>query len=277
MAHDRQSKEARDVCQRHVQHPRPRGDDQAKGPDHEIDAKVIAPLVTENRDAICRSQYHEGDGEIARVPEMPVAIDQHVLRRDRKKSAEREGPEDVGLRLGKQRQADSGDVRARDVHHTTSEPPRQKHLRGHTHTKRRHEPLVAAEYAVTRLAGHEHERDEEDYQVLRIDSDRAEAPHACICGGAGHCGSVITCSWSVVRPVSICSLPDGHRIVTRSTELSPRPKCRRRSPWLQNPLPPSTTWRWRTPPNSTVTSAPIALRLLRVPMSCNSTHLHLPP
>ena len=59
-------------------------------------------------------------------------------------------------------------------------------------------------------------------------------------------------------------------MVTLSTRVvAPRPKCKRRSFSLANPIPPVTTWSCRAPPAATVTAAPIADRLLRVPTRWN--------
>src|SRR5712691_6737104 len=161
---------------------------------------------------------------------MAAAIGQHVLGRDREKSPEREWPQNVRLRLDQERQTDPCDVRARHIGDSTPEPPGEENLRRDRDAKRRREPLVAAEDAVARLAHHEHQRDEKDDQVFGIGEDALQRG-----------GSVMTCSWSIVRPFTTCSVPDGQRIVTRLRRCAPSPKCRRRSFWLQNPEPPSTT------------------------------------
>src|SRR6185503_12113265 len=144
------------------------------------------------------------------------------------------------------------------------------------HTQRRRQALIAAQDVVARFTHHQHQRDEKDDQVFRVKDPHALTPspfgrggtqRGRLCGSRRHCGSVTTCSWSIARPFTTCVCPDGHRIVTLPRRCSPSPKCRRRSFWLQNPEPPSTTWRCRPGPISTVTSAPIALRLLRVPTS----------
>src|SRR5881396_3589304 len=188
---------------------------------------------------------------------MPAAIGENVFGCDGDEGAQRKRPENVGLRLDQQRQADPRDVGARDVRDTPPQPPRQDDLRRHADAQRRREPVVATEDAVARLAHHEHQRDEKDDQVFGVERFQY--------------GSVITCSWSMANPASTCSVPDGQRIVTRPRRWFPNPKCSRRSFWLQNPIPPSTTCRCRAEPSSTVTSAPIALRLLRVPISLSSS------
>src|SRR5205814_7529011 len=90
-------------------------------------------------------------------------------------------------------------------------------------------------------------------------------------GHASGRGSVTMWSWSTAGCSIVCTVPDGHRIMTRSARpVRPSPKCSRRSFWLANPTPPCTICSWRSAPNSTVTSAPIALRFDRVPTSLNA-------
>src|SRR5205807_913883 len=90
-------------------------------------------------------------------------------------------------------------------------------------------------------------------------------------GHASGRGSVTMWSWSTAGCSIVCTVPDGHRIMTRSARpVRPSPKCSRRSFWLANPTPPCTICSWRSVPNSTVTSAPMALRFDRVPTSLNA-------
>ena len=68
--------------------------------------------------------------------------------------------------------------------------------------------------------------------------------------------------------LELVDAPDGQRTSRDSTRLaSPSPKCRRGS-LVERKLPPPNRWAtWRRPPAVTVTRAPIASRLERVPSS----------
>src|SRR5213596_1624696 len=71
--------EARHVGQRHMEHANPRGDEQSEAPDHGVRRQVVAPLMAEHGDARRRRQDEQADGEVARIPEVPAAVLQHVL------------------------------------------------------------------------------------------------------------------------------------------------------------------------------------------------------
>src|SRR5438105_2946628 len=265
-----------DVGQRHVQHAGPPRDHQSERPDHEIRAEIVAPLMTEHGHAARCDEQQQRDGEVARIPQMAASIGEHVLGGNREKRAERKRPQQVRLRLDQQRKAYSRYVRARDIDDAAAQKPGKEYLGRDADAQGGCEPIVATENAVARLANDQHQGDEKDDEVLRIDAAQTPPDPAracgCLCGRGGHrAGSLMTCSWSMVRSFNICTVPDGQRIVTRPRRFGPKPKCRRRSFWLQNPVPPLTTCRCLAPPNSAVTSAPIALRLLRVPISLSST------
>src|SRR3989449_1688423 len=194
-------------------------------------------------------------------------------------SSDLERPEQIDARLDQEREADAGDVGALRVREASPHPARQSQLGGHANAEGDGEPIVATEDAVACLAQHQDQRDEERDQVAGIqlaqpgpqrpaslsDGRRSDRGHA-----SGR-GSVTTWSWSTAGSSIVWTVPDGHRIMTRSARpVRPSPKCSRRSFWLANPTPPCTICSWRSAPNSTVTSAPMALRFDRVPTSLNA-------
>src|SRR5204862_7657995 len=145
-----------------------------------------------------------------------------------------------------------------------------------------HQAVGAAQDAGAPVTHHQEERDEERHQVAGIDlaqpgPEPAAPPAQHRERRSGHGSAPVGVRDSVMRlrrSTPACSTtwraPEGQRITTRSTRVAPpSPKCSRRSFWLAKPIPPSTILSWRVPPASTVTSAPIALRLLRVPTSLN--------
>src|SRR6266849_6375651 len=88
-----------------------------------------------------------------------------------------------------------------------------------------------------------------------------------------HAASLILCTWLAAGLFTVCTLPDGQRTTTFSIFATlPRPKCNRRWFCAQKPLPPETSCTCSWPFQNSVTSAPIALRLLVVPSSSNSIH-----
>ena len=74
--------EARDVRERDVKHADAGGDDQAEGPDHEVRGEIIAELMAQHGDTIGRSEKEDRDREVGRVPQVILAIPQHVLGGD---------------------------------------------------------------------------------------------------------------------------------------------------------------------------------------------------
>src|SRR2546428_482878 len=178
--------------------------------------------------------------------------------------------------------AGGGEAGARGVVRVRSAPPhpgREGPRRGGRRRGGGGEPIVAAEDAVARLAQHQDQRDEERDQVpgIQLAQPGPQRPASLSDGrrgDRGHAsgrGSVTTWSWSTAGCSIVCTVPDGHRIMTRSARpVRPSPKCSRRSFWLANPTPPCTICSWRSAPNSTVTSAPMALRFDRVPTSLNA-------
>src|SRR5439155_26147824 len=87
----------------------------------------------------------------------------------------------------------------------------------------------------------------------------------------GHVTGVQTCALPIFEPC-VWRIPRGQRISTRSTVVrSPRPKCTTRLDWARYP-PAGFTCRTITVfPTQSRTTAPIASRLLVVPVSRNST------
>src|SRR3989454_1238315 len=279
MAQRRERDEARHVGARDVEHGASSHDEEPETPDHGVRGQVVAPLAAQDGDARRRRQHEQGDGKVARIPGVPATVLQHVLRGDREKTAQRERPEQIDTRLDQEREADAGDVGALRVREASPHPARQSQLGRHATAEGDGEPIVAAEDAVARLAQHQDQRDEEGDQVAGIqlaqpgpqrpaslsDGRRSDRGHA-----SGR-GSVTTWSWSTAGCSIVWTVPDGHRIMTRSARpVRPSPKCSRRSFWLANPTPPCTICSWRSAPNSTVTSAPMALRFDRVPTSLNA-------
>src|SRR5437773_755754 len=274
---------APDVREGHVQHPHPGGDQQPEGPDHRVGGEVVPPLVTEDRHAARCDQEQQADREIARVPQMLAAIGEHVLRGDGQERAQGKRPHQTGPRLEQQRETDAGDVGALERGTAAPHEPRQRELGRHAPAEADDEAVVAAQDAVARFPYHQDERDEEGDQVAGIDlaqpgPERAAPPAQHRERRSGHGSAPVGVGDSVMRlrrSTPACSTtwcaPEGQRITTRSTRVAPpSPKCSRRSFWLAKPIPPSTILSWRVPPASTVTSAPIALRLLRVPTSWNA-------
>src|SRR5882724_989502 len=279
MAQRRERDEARHIGERDVEHADSSHDEEPETPDHRVRGQVVAPLAAQDGDARRRRQHEQGDGKVARVPEVPATVLQHVLRGDREEAAQRERPEQIDAGLDQEREADAGDVGALWVREAPPHPARQSQLRRHANPEADGEPIVAAEDAIARLAQHQDQRDEERDQVAGIqlaqpgpqrpaslsDGRRSDRGHA-----SGR-GSVTTWSWSTAGCSIVWTVPDGHRIMTRSARpVRPSPKCSRRSFWLANPTPPCTICSWRSVPNSTVTSAPVALRFDRVPTSLNA-------
>src|SRR5438876_1172112 len=242
----------------------------------------VSPLVTEDRHAARCDQEQQADREIARVPQMLAAIGEHVLRGDGQERAQGKRPEQTGPRLEQERETDAGDVRALERGAAAPHEARQGKLGRHAYAQAEGEAVVAAQNAVARFPHHQNERDEERHEVAGIDvaqpgPERAAPPAEPPPERRGGHGTAPAEGGSVMvlrRSTSACSTiwraPEGQQITTRSTrDALPRPKCSRRSFWLAKPIPPSTILSWRVPPASTVTSAPIALRLLRVPTSLN--------
>src|SRR2546426_2989131 len=273
MAQARERDEARHIGERDVEHADSRHDEEPETPDHRVGGQVVAPLAAEDGDARRRRQHEQGNGKVARVPEVPATVLQHVLRGDREKTAQRERPEQIDTRLDQEREADAGDVGALRVREAPPQPARQSQLGRHANAEGDGEPIVAAEDAVARLAQHQDQRDEERDQVagIQLAQPGPQRPASLSHGrrsDRGHAsgrGSVTMWSWSTAGSSIVCMVPDGHRIMTRSARpVRPSPKCSRRSFWLANPTPPCTICSWRSAPNSTVTSAPDRLA---VPMA----------
>src|SRR6266480_2422448 len=274
---------AHHVGQGHVQHPHPGGDQEPEGPDDRIGGEVVPPLVAQDRHAAGRDHEQQADREVARVPEVLAAIGEHVLRGDGQERAQGKRPHQTGPRLEQQRETDAGDVGALQCGAAAPHEPRQRELGRHAPAEADDEAVVAAQDAVARFPHHQDERDEERHQVAGIDlaqpgPERAAPPTQHRERRSGHGSAPVGVGDSVMRlrrSTPACSTtwcaPEGQRITTRSTRVAPpSPKCSRRSFWLAKPIPPSTILSWRVPPASTVTSAPIALRLLRVPTSWNA-------
>ncbi len=168
MAQPRKRDEARHVGERDVEHAHSRYDEEPEAPDHRIRGQVVAPLAAQDGDARRRRQHEQGDGKVARVPEVPATVLQHVLRGDREEAAQRERPEQIDARLDQEREADAGDVGALRVREAPQHPARQGQLGRHANAEGDGEPIVAAEDAVARLAQHQDERDEERHQPARV-------------------------------------------------------------------------------------------------------------
>src|SRR5437867_10672499 len=185
----------------------------------------------------------------------------------------------IDARLDQEREADAGDVGALRVREASLHPARQRQFGRHANPEGDGEPIVAAEDAVACLAQHQDQRDEERDRPagIQLAQPGPQRPASLSHGrrsDRGHAsgrGSVTMWSWSTAGCSIVCTVPDGHRIMTRSARpVRPSPKCSRRSFWLANPTPPCTICSWRSAPNSTVTSAPMALRFDRVPTSLNA-------
>ena len=130
---------------------------------------------------------------------MAPSIAEHVLRRNREKGAQGKRPQNVGLRLDQQRQAYARDVGAREVDDAAAQKPGEEHLGRDADAQRRRKPVIAAENAVARLANDQHQRDEKNDQVLRVDAvqtpSRSARANWGLCRRGSHRdGSVIT--WS---------------------------------------------------------------------------------
>ena len=125
--------------------------------------------MAEHRDLARRGEQERADREVGGVPEVLLAVAQHVLRRDGEKSADHEGPQRATLRLGEQGEADAADVGALQVDDAAAVEPGERRFRRHAHAEREHEARVAAEHVIAELRDDQDERDEPGDQVARVD------------------------------------------------------------------------------------------------------------
>src|SRR5438270_10481701 len=100
---------------------------------------------------------------------MVVSVAQHVLRRDREKTADGEWPERGALWLGEKGETDAADVGAQEIHDLAAIEPRQQRLGAGANQERGREPVVSADHVVAELRYHEDERDQERDEIARVD------------------------------------------------------------------------------------------------------------
>src|ERR1700752_475594 len=184
---------------------------------------------------------------------MSIPHTQNVLRHDRKHAAQREGPK---RRRPKQNpDADTADVRARQVQPFAKKDPAQNQVSNERRNDSERGSFIAFENAVEQMAHQQNAGDEERRNVTVVEFD----PHA---------GSLTLKVWLTDGLSKTWVFPEGQRISTFSSlGLAPKPKCNRRWFCEQKPLPPVTCCTCCRPSQNTRTSAPIALRLLAVPSS----------
>src|SRR5690242_12770739 len=175
--------------------------------------------MAQHRHAVGRGEEQDRYREVGWIPEMIVAIAEHVLRGDRQESAEREWPECGALRLGQQREADSTYVCALQVHDFAAIEPGEQRLRRHADAERDDETLVSAEHVIPELRGEQNEGDEKRDEISWIDApallprsrDRSAPRHDRL-NRLTHRqrGSVSVTKESIVGRLTTCTAPDGH-------------------------------------------------------------------